>query len=48
LLHAVLEHGDFLNTGISQGRVATHLGYGGIFNNHFTANLPMNLPVKEM
>jgi len=30
------------------GHVATHLRCGGIFDNHFTTNLLMNLPVKEI
>jgi len=46
LLDAALEHGDFLNTDISQGRVSTCLRYGGIFDNHFTANLLANLSLK--
>jgi len=32
---------------ISQGRVATYLSCGGIFSCHFTANLLLNLTVKE-
>jgi len=32
---------------ISQGRVATQLRYGGIFNNHIIANCPQSAPVKE-
>ena len=31
LLHLLLKNGDFLNTDISQGSVATRLGCGGIF-----------------
>ena len=27
--------------------MATYARYGGIFNNHFTANVPENLPVKK-
>ena len=34
-------------THISQGRAATRLRCGGIFNNHFTAHLLLNQPVKE-
>ena len=34
-VHAVLENDHFLNTYISQGRVATRLRCGGIFNYHF-------------
>jgi len=32
---------------ISQRRVAMHLRCGGILNNHMTANLMLNQPVKE-
>ena len=32
---------------ISQRRVAMHLRCGGIFHNHFTANLLLNQPLKE-
>jgi len=32
---------------ISQGSVTTQLTCGGIFNNHFIANCPQNVPVKE-
>ena len=31
LLHLLLKNGDFLNTDISQGSVATRLGCGGVF-----------------
>ena len=31
LLHLILKIGDFLNTHISQGSVATRLGCGGVF-----------------
>ena len=41
------EHCDFLNIDISQGSVATYLGYGGIFKYEFDANLPASLSVKE-
>jgi len=47
LLQLLLEHGDFLNIGISQGSVATHLRCGGIFKYKFVANLLMSLPAKE-
>ena len=30
-LHLLLKNGDFLNTDISQGSVATRLGCGGVF-----------------
>jgi len=33
---------------VSQGNVATYAGSGGIFDNHFAANLLQNLPVKEL
>jgi len=35
----------FSDITISQGSVATHLRYGGIFNYHFTANLSPSLTV---
>jgi len=31
LLHLLLRNVDFLNTDISQGSVATRLGYGGVY-----------------
>ena len=31
LLHLLLKNGDFLNTDISQGSVATRLGCGGVY-----------------
>ena len=42
-----LEHGNFLNTDISQGSVVTQLRYGGIINEGFIVNLLSNLLVKE-
>jgi len=48
LLHSGLDHGNFLNTDISQGSVATWLKRGGIFNDSFIANFLVNLPVKEI
>jgi len=33
---------------VSQGSVATYTRCGGIFNIHLTANLPRNLPVKNL
>jgi len=42
-----LEHGNFLNTDISQGSVVTQLRCGGIVNEDFLANLLVNLSVKE-
>jgi len=41
------DHGNFLNTDISQGSVATQLRCGGIVNKGFVANLLVHLPVKE-
>jgi len=32
---------------ISRGSVATQFTYGGIFSNHFIANCPQNVTVKE-
>ena len=42
LLQLLLEHCDFLNIDISQGRVATRLRCGGIFK-----YLPLSVTVKE-
>jgi len=47
LIHSGLEHGNFFNTDISQGSVATHLKCDGTVNGDFPANLLVNLPVKE-
>ena len=47
LLQLLLGHGDFLNTYISLGSVATHLRRGGIFKYDFVAHLPLSLSVKE-
>jgi len=41
-VHAVLEHGDFVNIYFT-----TRLRCGRIFNNYFTANLLLNQAVKE-
>jgi len=38
LLQLLLKNGDFLNTDISQGSVATRLGCGGVFIYHFVTN----------
>ena len=38
----------FADINVSQGSVATYTRCGGIFNIHLTANLPRNLPVKEI
>jgi len=32
---------------LSQGSVATYLGYGGLFSNHFTTDLLLSLLVKQ-
>jgi len=37
----------FSGINISQGSVATRLRCGGIFSNHFTANLSLSLTMKE-
>jgi len=42
-----LEHGNFLNSDISQGSVVTQLRCGGVINKGYVANLLVNLPVKE-
>ena len=44
-LHLLLEHGDFLNTDISQGSVATRLRRGEIFKRYIIANLLLSLTV---
>jgi len=46
LLHLLLENGDFLNTYISQGSVATRLGCGGVFVYDFVTNFVLSLTVK--
>jgi len=38
----------FLSTNISQGSLATYLGYGGIFYYHFARNLLLSLSVKRI
>jgi len=48
LLHLLLKNGDFLNTDISQGSVATRLGYGGILVYDFVTNFLPSLTVKEL
>ena len=42
-----LEHGNFLNSDISQGSVVTQLRCGVKINKRFVANLLLNLSVKE-
>jgi len=33
---------------ISQGSVETHLRCGGMCNNHFLANCPQSVPLKDI
>ena len=40
LLYLLLKNGDFLNTDISQGSVATRLGCGGVFVYDFCYKFP--------
>jgi len=47
LLHLLVKNGDFLNTDISQGSVATRLGCGGVFVYDFLDNFLLSLTVKE-
>jgi len=47
LLHLLLKNGDFLNTDISLGSVATRLGCGGVFAQDFVTNFLLSLTVKE-
>ena len=47
LLHLLFKNGDFLNTDISQGSVATSLGCGGVFAYDFVTNFLLSLTVKE-
>jgi len=47
LFHSFLEHGNFWYRIFSQGSVGTYARYGGIFSNHFVANLPENLLWKN-
>ena len=42
-----LEHGNFLNSDISQGSVVTQLRCAGIINKIVVANLLVNSLVKE-
>jgi len=50
LLHLLLKNGDFLNTDISQGSVATRLGCGGVFvyDFDFVKNFLLSLTVNEL
>jgi len=47
LLHLLLKNGDFLNTHILQGSVATRLGCGGVFVYDCVTNFLLSLTVKE-
>ena len=47
VLQLLLKNGDFLNTNISQGSVATRLGCGGVFVHDFVTNFLLRLTVKE-
>jgi len=38
----------FADISVSQGSVATYARCSGMFNNHLTANLLRNLPVKKI
>jgi len=38
----------FADINVSQGSVATNASYSVNFNMHLTANLPWNLPVKNI
>ena len=46
-LHLLLKNGDFLNTDISQGSVATRLGCGGVLLHDFVTNFLLSLTVKK-
>jgi len=46
LLHLLLKNGDFLNTDISQGSVATRLRCGGVFVYDFVKTFLLSLTVK--
>ena len=46
-IHSDLKHCNFLNTDISEGSVVTQVRFGGIVNEHFVANLLVNLSVEE-
>ena len=47
LLHVLLKNGDFFNTNISQGSVATRLGCDVVFINVFVTNILLSLTVIE-
>ena len=46
LLHLLLKNGDFLNTDISQGSVATRIECGGVFVHDFVTYFLLSLIVK--
>ena len=46
-LHELHEHGNFLNTDISRGSIATCFWYGRTFKYDFVANLLLSLTVEE-
>ena len=46
-IYSGLEHGNFLDSDISQDSVVTQLRCGGIINKDLVANLLVNLSVKE-
>jgi len=48
LLHVLLKNGDFLNTDISQGSVATRLGCDGVFIYRLVTNFLLSPTVKEL
>jgi len=48
LLRLLLKNGDFVNTDMSQGSVATRLGCGGVFIYHLVTNLLLSLTVKKL
>ena len=48
MFQLLLEHGDFLNTDISQGSVAICLRWGSILKYEFITNLPSTLTVKNV
>ena len=45
LFHLLLKIGDFLNTDISRGSVATRLACGGVFVYDFVTNFLLSLTV---
>ena len=48
LLHLLLKNGDFLNTDISQGSVATRVGCGGVFVYDFVTNFLLSLNCERI